>query len=364
MPRMTARWAIGAMTGTSLDALDAALVRAEGSGLHLRVRLERHASHPLDPVRARLRAACDGTPMTARDFAALALDFGRLHAEALRPLAAEHPIAVAAIHGQTVFHAPPVSWQLLNPWPIAQTLGCPVASDLRGADLAAGGEGAPITPLADWIVFRHARPTAVVNLGGFCNITWLPAEMEGPGAIRGADICPCNHLLDAAARRALGQPFDADGAGALAGRADPTAAAGLQAILERAERAGRSLGTGDEATEWVARANLEPHTLLATVAAAIGRQIGCAATRAGHSRVVLAGGGSRNAAVVSAIRAAAPDAMVVDSGSVGVPAEARESMEMAVLGLLAVDRTPTTLPSVTRRGTSRCVDAQWCLPAG
>jgi len=361
---MSERWAIGAMTGTSLDALDASLVRTEGSGLDLRVRVERHITHALDPVRARLRAACDGAAMSAKDFATLALDFGRLHADALAPLAERRPIAVAAIHGQTVFHAPPVSWQLLNPWPIAQRLGCAVASDLRGADLAAGGQGAPITPLADWIAFRHSKATAIVNLGGFCNITWLPAAAQGPAAIRGADICPCNHLLDASARKALGTPYDPDGTGARAGAVSEPEARGLAALLERAEAAGRSLGTGDEATGWVEASKLPPHALLATVAHAVGVHIGRAAVRAGHDRVVLAGGGSRNAALTAAIRVGAPGAEVLASAEVGVPVEARESMEMAILGLLALDRTPITLPAVTGRGASRCVDAVWCLPAG
>jgi anhydro-N-acetylmuramic acid kinase len=364
MPGMKERWAIGAMTGTSLDALDASLVRAEGSGLDLRVQVERHITHELDPVRARLRAACDGATMSASEFATLALDFGRLHAEALAPLAHGRAIAVAAVHGQTIFHAPPVSWQLLNPWPIAQRLGCAVASDLRGADLAAGGQGAPITPLADWIAFRHAKATAIVNLGGFCNITWLPPSADGPAGIKGADICPCNHLLDASARRALGKPFDADGSGARAGTVSEPDARALAMLLARAEAAGRSLGTGDEATGWVQACNLPPADLLATVAHAIGSHIGRAATRAGHERVVVAGGGSRNAALTAAIRAGAAGAQVLTSTDVGIPVEARESMEMAILGLLALDRTPVTLPAVTGRGPSRCVDAVWCLPAG
>lgn len=361
---MHERWAIGTMTGTSLDALDASLVHAEGRGMDLRVRVVEHRTHALDTVRARLRAACDGAAMTARDFAALALDFGKLHADALAPLAGDRPIAVAAIHGQTVFHAPPVSWQLLNPWPIAQRLGCAVASDLRGADLAAGGQGAPITPLADWIAFRHAKATAIVNLGGFCNITWLPPAASGPEGVRGADICPCNHLLDAAARKALGKPYDADGAAARAGVASEPDARSLAGLLARAETAGRSLGTGDEATGWVTGSNLPPATLLATVAHAVGRHIGQAAVRNGHERVVLAGGGSRNTALIAAIRAGAGGTEVLSSAEVGIPVEARESMEMAILGLLALDRTPITLPSVTGRGASRCVDAAWCLPSG
>ena len=107
-------------------------------------------------------------------------------------------------HGQTVFHAPPASWQLLNAAPIARAVRAPVVFDLRQADLAAGGQGAPITPLADWIMLRAHGPAAagraIVNLGGFCNVTILPSG-AGPEGVRGMDVCPCNHLLDGVARR-------------------------------------------------------------------------------------------------------------------------------------------------------------------
>ena len=361
---MRERWAIGTMTGTSLDALDIALVRATGAGLEMRVGVEDHATHDLGDLRPRLRAACDGVPMRAGDFAALARDFGDLHAEAARSIAADRTIEVAAIHGQTVFHAPPVSWQLVNPWPLAQALGCAVASDLRGADLALGGQGAPITPLADWVLLRHPDPTAVVNLGGFCNITWLPAEVRGHDGVRGADICPCNHLLDAAARATLGQPFDRDGTGALAGRTDEASRADLRTLLAKASAAGRSLGTGDEAVAWVtAHADrLEPGVLLATVADAIGSHIGATAG-ASARRVVLAGGGARNRAVCAAIARAAAPAVVLPSTELGLPLEARESAEMAVLGLLAMDGVAVTLPAVTRRRPGRTRDGVWCLPS-
>ena len=361
---MRERLAIGTMTGTSLDALDISLVRATGEGLAMRVQVEAHATHDLGALRRRLRAACDGEPMAAGDFTALARDFGELHATAARAIAGGRAIDLAAIHGQTVFHAPPVSWQLVNPWPIAQALGCPVASDLRGADLALGGQGAPITPLADWVSLRDPEATAVVNLGGFCNITWLPAEAEGPSAIRGADICPCNHLLDAAARASLGQPFDRDGSGALAGTPDADALQDLTALLARAQAAGRSLGTGDEAVAWVTShaGQLPAGTLLATVANAIGSFIGVAAA-ARARRVVLAGGGARNRAVTGAISRAAGSARALPSTDLGLPIEARESAEMAVLGLLAWDGQPITLPAVTRRGEGRARDGLWCLPA-
>ena len=352
------------MTGTSLDGLDLALVRAEGEGLRMRVRVEDHRSLGLGELQPRLRRACDGASMSAGELARLALDFGRLHAEALRSMAAGRAVDLVAVHGQTVFHAPPASWQLINPWPVAQAMGCPVVSDLRGADLALGGQGAPITPLADWVLLRHAAPTAVVNLGGFCNITWLPAEASGPDGIAGADICPCNHLLDAAARAALDRPFDADGAGALSGSAHGPALQDLGRMLAQARAGGRSLGTGDEGVAWVHEqsAHLAPPDLLATVCAAVGACIGAAAAERGTRRVVLAGGGARNRALRRAIEAAAGGLPTVVSDDVGLPLEARESAEMAVLGLLAWDGVPITLAGVTGRTAPRMRDGLWCLP--
>jgi len=354
------------MTGTSLDALDVSLIQATGHGLALHATVAAHATHDLGELRPRLRAASEGAPLCARDFAALALDFGNLHARALRALAGSHQIHLAAIHGQTIFHAPPLSWQLVNPWPVAQQLRCPVVCDLRGADLALGGQGAPITPLADWILFRGDRATVVVNLGGFCNITWMPAAKEGPDAIGGADICPCNHLLDAAARTALGQPFDRDGNTALRGTANPTATKTLRQWLETCAQAGRSLGTGDEGVAWISRhaATLQPADLLATVAAAIGAHIGAIAARRcpNASRIILAGGGARNAALCAAIAHAAHGAQVIESSTLGIAFEARESAEMAVLGLLAFDGVPITLAGVTGKKIQGARDGLWCLP--
>jgi 1,6-anhydro-N-acetylmuramate kinase len=359
---MSIRWAIGTMTGTSLDALDASLIRIDGSGLDMRVGIERHVSRDLGDLRVRLRAACDGDPLSAGDLAALALAFGQMHADCAASLAGERRIDLVALHGQTITHAPPVSWQMVNPWPVATRLACAVVSDLRGADLAAGGQGAPITPLADWILFRHREPTAVVNLGGFCNITWLPAQTAGPEGIRGADICPCNHLLDAAAQRALGQPFDRNGAHAMGGQHQATRSHGLDAALARAASAGRSLGTGDECRGLIdAMSDLPPADLLATVCGSVGRQIGAAASTS-SVRVILAGGGARNAALVRAIDQSATGCEVLPSEAVGVPTEARESAEMAILGALAWDGVPITLPAVTHRSMSAARAGLWCLP--
>ncbi|MFO0828901.1 MAG: anhydro-N-acetylmuramic acid kinase [Phycisphaerales bacterium] len=364
----SARNVIGVMTGTSIDGLDAALVSIEGHGLAMRVALVERIAAPFPAALAsRLRAAAEQTPMTAGDFARLARDFGDFHADALASLAAGRAVELVAAHGQTVFHAPPVSWQLLNAVPIVAALGCAVVSDLRQADLIAHGQGAPITPLADWVMFRAAHDRAVINLGGFCNATVLPGG-AGHERVSGADICACNQVLDAVARAALGRPFDADGAAAASGRADATAVDSLRSVLSAQSASRRSLGTGDEAALWVREfaARLTPNDLAASAALAVGTTIGDALRAAGvrpAGEALLAGGGARHRALGAAI-AESLGARVHPLDAVGVPVDAREAAQMAVLGALAQDGVPISLPAVTGRGESTVRDGAWLFPHG
>jgi anhydro-N-acetylmuramic acid kinase len=355
--RPDARLIIGTMTGTSIDGLDAALVSVTGAGHDLRARLVEQRSADFPPELARrLRHVAEQGPTTAGDLARLALDFGLFHADAIEPLARGRSVALVVVHGQTVFHAPPVSLQLLNPAPVALRLGVPVLADLRSVDLAAGGQGAPITPLADWILFRAAHPRAVLNLGGFANATLLGPDGD-PSGVRGFDVCACNQVLDAVARRALHAAYDADGAAAAAGTPDVRASAELVAVLAAQRAARRSLGTGDEATAWIDRhaAALGANDLAATAADAVGAAIGRAvssavaeANLAAGADLVVAGGGARHRPLVAAIGRAF-GGPVATSADFGVPIEAREAMGMAVLGAVSVDGAPMTLPAVTGR---------------
>ncbi len=355
------------MTGTSLDGVDAALARVRGRGLLLRAELVAHASAPLGALGPRLRAAAEQTPLTARDFASLALDLGEVCAAVAADLCARAGAApdLASVHGQTIHHAPPRSWQILNPHPVARALECPVVFDLRGADVAEGGQGAPLTPLADWVLLRAPAARAVINLGGFANITLLPEDRGAPeeqvARVRGCDVCACNHLLDQGAREALGAPFDPDGTTAERGRVHSELA---ERLVARLAPAGRSLGTGDEAWETLEgwRAQVAPEDLLATICHAVARAIGRALASAGPRDVVVAGGGARNARLVREIRevVAAP---VTSASDHGIPVEQRESLAWAVLGALAQDGAAVTLPAVTGRRAHALADGLWCLPA-
>jgi len=349
------RTAIGLMTGTSIDGIDAAAVRIDGHGLRARAAVTHHEHAPLGDLAITLRALASGERMTAAEIASASLALGQVHADLASRVALRSgaPDLVAA-HGQTVFHAPPRSWQLFNPSSIAAALRCPVVYDLRAADLAAGGQGAPITPLADFIFFRdEAHPRAVVNLGGFCNVTFLPARQSRDDdawlhAVRGADVCACNHVLDAAARRVLGKPFDESGAVSLRGVASDPAVRDLENALGAQSSAGRSLGSGDELLAWVERhaERLSPEDLLASAAKAVGETIARALTPFAPEIVLVAGGGAHNRALVGHITRAA-GAHVGPTDDHGVPVGAREAASMAVLGALCADGVPITLPAVT-----------------
>ena len=358
-PPTTRRLVVGCMTGTSLDGLDAALVAIEGHGLALRPSLVATHSVELGTLGPQLRALAEQVPMSAGAIARLNADFAALHAAAITTLLAGRRANLISVHGQTVYHAPPISWQLFNPAPLARALGTPVVCDLRAADLAAGGQGAPLTPLADLVLFGHQRERRVIaNLGGFCNLTRIGPGRD-PARVVGRDLCACNQVLDGLARSVLGQAFDQGGEVALVGRVRPAPFKTLVALLSGQGADGRSLGTGDELQAWLSRTRKIPAADLARTACAAVAQV-LATAAAGADRLVLAGGGVRNRALVAELgeRAGMP---VQASDTLGVPAAYREAMAWAVLGALCQDRVPITLPQVTGVASAP-IAGMWVLP--
>jgi 1,6-anhydro-N-acetylmuramate kinase len=243
-----------------------------------------------------------------------------------------------------------------------------VVFDLRGADLAAGGQGAPITPLFDWLMLRDSNESvAVVNLGGFCNITLLPGGC-GVDGVAGSDVCACNQLLDTTARLVLGMEYDEGGKRAAAGVTDDAARQELMGWLAAQRRGGRSLGTGDELAAWireqamrVKKRAVSPNDLARTVAEAVGMTIGNVCRESGVSRVLLAGGGVHHEVLVWAIGATAGVVPELTDGY-GVPAAYREAMAIGVLGALCQDRVPITLSRVTKAAGEVGVSGCWVMP--
>ncbi len=343
------------MTGTSMDGLDAALVRIDGEGLDIAPTFVRGHSEPFKTLTKLLRPVAEQKPYPARKLRSYALMLGMTHMIGLRKLLKNDTsqVDLIVVHGQTIFHEPRMSLQLMDPWVLAREFRRPVMFDLRGADTACGGVGAPITPIADHVLFRNAKETrAVVNLGGFINFTWLPpskrsrSDAAGLGSIRAGDICPCNNLLDAIARLCFKKSYDADGEQAMGGAVDEKALDFLQMMLDAGAEHGQSLGTGDEAIDWVKMHRTRRNgpdlarTACRAIAGTVARHIGEA------DRVLVAGGGVRNAALMAELRAAIPHPIETTDDH-GVPSQYREAIAMAILGALSQDRVHITLPQVT-----------------
>jgi anhydro-N-acetylmuramic acid kinase len=233
--------------------------------------------------------------------------------------------------------------QLIDVKPISSSFDCEVLTDPRQRDLQLGGQGAPITPLADWIMFRdEEKSTAIVNLGGFCNVTLLPASST-PEEIRGFDVCCCNLLLNTIAHHHFEVEFDCDGKSALQGTPNVEVTRAILDELTAQHDSKRSLGTNDDLGEHALQlgSHLTPEDLLASATKAIGSCITQAVS--GINRVYLAGGGVNNESLIQSIRNHGT------TETLGVPTQAREGMAMAILGALAQDGVSITLPQVTGR---------------
>lgn len=355
----------GVLSGTSADGIDVALTRPRPGA---RPELLAFATTPFPPELARrVRAALDGALCGLREAALLHRDLGRAFGRAVRALAAAsdaRPELVGS-HGQTVYHhdgdepSGPATLQLGDGDFVAAEAGAPCVSDFRQADVAAGGEGAPLSALVDAELYPDvARPAAVLNLGGIANVTLLP----GRAAALAFDVGPANALLDGLARLLLGRSYDEDGASAARGRPDAAFVAELlrHPFFERAPP--KSTGRDTFGEPWVealaerarARGPLVPDDLLATAVELVAASVVDALERFADPRpttLVVAGGGARNAALVRALARRFPGALV-PSEAAGVPADAREALVFALLAARFVQGEPSTDPAATgaRRG--------------
>ncbi len=341
------RKVVGCMTGTSLDGIDAALLEIDGEGMAMQCRFVAGVSDDLGELKQPLRDCAEQRPMTAGAIATLAREFASLHARVVQRLLAGTQADLICVHGQTVFHKPPVSWQLFEPAPLVNATQTPVVFNLRQADLARGGQGAPITPVADRVLFMGkmlgaGRVDLVVNLGGFCNVTYAPivdCRSGEDSVVHGVDLCACNHILDFIARSYLRVPYDHDGARAMQGDVQEHLLRDFVSALRGQAAQGRSLGTGDELTSYIASlaSRVAPNDLAATACHAIAQTAREAVPRS-RDCALLAGGGVKNRVLLQAFQ---QRFKYCDSTSaVGVPAEYREAACFAVLGALVDDSKP------------------------
>ena len=365
---------VGLMSGTSADAIDAALVEWPDGVAARPFRLIAYREYPHAPaLQSEIHRLAAGELPAERMLAELVrLDrvLADRFADAVLDLLGEagvdrSQVAAVGSHGQTVAHHPEHggTLQLGCPARIAERLGRPVVADFRRRDMAMGGEGAPLAPFFHHAVFTDPNEhRGVLNLGGIANLTWLPAGDCGE-RVMAFDVGPANSLTDAVVSLASEgrERCDIEGGRARRGRIVDAYLAELLADPYLARPAPKS--TGREryglalAREWLARAQRDGvavDDLLATlvefsvraVADAWRRMAGAAAAR-GDGRILVGGGGVRNRFGMERLAAALPGVTVEPMDAAGVPADAAEAMAFSLLARNALLRIPNHLPRCT-----------------
>lgn len=359
----------GVMSGTSLDGIDVALVRVAESGPRPAYTLDAFHCVPYAPeLKETLLCACRGD-LTMRALLALDVDLGYAYAaaiaEALRTADVD-PATVDAVglHGQTVWHEPRrpphgVTAQIGSAAVVAEELGCPVVNDFRSADVAAGGEGAPLVPFCDLMLFASGETNRVaLNIGGIANITWLPVGVAADN-LRAFDTGPGNALIDAAMRELRGQDYDAGGALAAQGRPDLSLLEGLADDPWFAEPPPKSTGRerfGEEEGRAVARRCREKGAadpdIIATLTHFTARTIanGIRDFAAGDvpvHEIIVSGGGAHNRTLLGFLREEFPGATVRPCDDYGISVDAKEAFCFALLAHATLRGVPNNVPSVT-----------------
>lgn len=338
--------AIGLMSGTSLDGIDAAIITTDG---HMVMETGPSLTVPYESAfRERLRAVLGGTG----EVAAVERDLTLAHAEAVSSLLAQQApgaVDVIGFHGHTILHRPHEgrTWQIGDGAQLAALTGIDVVADFRSADVAAGGEGAPFAPL-----YHRARaaslacPLAVLNIGGVANVTWIGA---GEDDILAFDTGPGNALIDDWMRQHTGRPVDEDGALARSGCVDEGALARFLAHPYFRRKPPKSLDRDDFAGS--SPAWLSPEDGAATLTAMTTAAVAAAVHHfpAPAQRWLVTGGGRHNATLM-AMLAQRLGVSVEPVEAAGWDGDALEAQAFGYLAVRSLERLPLSLPTTT--GTS------------
>ena len=344
---------LGLMSGTSMDGIDAAVLVTDGQtiaefGPH---RFRPYTESERTVLRAAVREARGLAERTARPGALAEAEriVTDAHAKAVAGLTQEHPatrIDLVGFHGQTVTHAPQrgLTVQIGDGPALARRLNIPVVHDFRAADVAAGGEGAPLVPVYHRALFVRTRVSgsvAIVNIGGVANITRIGAD----GSLIAGDTGPGNALIDDFVRARTGAAMDMGGALAAKGRADEGLLSTMLANPWFDRSLPKSLDRDAFSMETVARLSTEDGA--ATLSAFTSRTIVKGIVMAGGAdRIVVVGGGARNLFLMR--RLAADAAMPITSaGDLGWSPDFLEAEAFAFLAARSVRGLPLTFPGTT-----------------
>ncbi len=368
---------LGLMSGTSADGIDVALARFSGASPQLNAKLLRHTSFNFPPaLRKEILRVAEQQPISAGELSQMNFRLGHIYADAALAACKKFKVAPSRInlignHGQTIFHqGQPVSYfgrstastlQIGEGSAIAARTGITTVSDFRPADMALGGQGAPLVPYVDYLLYRHPKLGRVsLNLGGIANITVIPANAK-PSQVFAFDTGPANMLIDALVQRFTHgrQRFDKDARLAQSGRAIPALLNELMkdAYLKLAppkstgrEYYGRSyvqkvlaLGRKHRAKP----ADLIRAATIFTALSVVDALHRFVLSKDKIHQLIVSGGGARNPLILAQLSAALPYIEVAPSSHLGVPEDAKEAFAFALLAYETFHQRPANLPSAT-----------------
>ncbi len=379
---------IGLMSGTSVDAIDAALVEISGRGIHSKLRLVEYHEYPY-PRGYRQFVLKNSDPLTARldDIARLNILAARLFSDAAAKLSRKAKRRLSEVdligsHGQTIQHLPEsrrlfgnrirATLQVGHPAAIAKMTGVITVGDFRIGDVALGGTGAPLVPICDYLMMRSGTKNRIaLNIGGISNMTSLPCACRLKD-VRAFDTGPGNMVIDALARRFFGRDYDKGGTIAASGRINsrllrwmmahpylrkkPPKSTGreifgeafVREILRRTGRGARHEDIIATVTDYTALAIFDQYLRFIRPAAPV-------------DEVLVSGGGAHNMSIMRTLQSCFSPARVRTTDDLRIPGNAKEAICFALLATEALAGNSTNIPAVTgaRRET---VLGTICLP--
>jgi anhydro-N-acetylmuramic acid kinase len=371
----------GIMSGTSADGIDVAVVKIAPGKSRPSLTLLAHEGFKFPAaLRRAVLAAMNAASTSTAELARLNWRLGLAYAEAVEATLKRHPVKLDLIgcHGQTLFHQPRAAsykgrsfactWQTGEAQVIAAALGISVVSNFRPADMLAGGQGAPLVPLLDYVLFAHPKRGRVLqNIGGIANLTAIPAAAT-PEAVIAFDTGPGNMVVDALAQKLFAKPFDRNGALAAEGRVlAPVLKAALRNPyfqLKPPRTAGREQFGREYAAKFLLACQLQsnkPEDALATATALTAETIAQSYNRFVFPKMksavdyIVSGGGARNHTLMAMLaqRLAPSGCELAASEQFGLPVEAKEAAAFALLAWQTWHHLPGNVPAAT--GATRAV---------
>jgi anhydro-N-acetylmuramic acid kinase len=366
----------GVMSGTSADGIDVAVVRIAPGKSRPTLTLFAHEAFPYPAIlRRRVLAAMDARSISTAELARLNWRLGLAYAEAVRATAAKHKLKLDLVgcHGQTLYHQARAeqyagrkfacTWQAGEAQAIAIALGVSVVSNFRPADMLAGGQGAPLVPLLDYVLFADAKRGRVLqNIGGIANLTAIPAGAP-PHALVAFDTGPGNMVIDWLAQKLFGKSYDRNGA--LAARGSVIESVLCDALrhpyfrLKPPRTAGREQFGQAYAAKFLAacrKISKNKNDALATAAALTAESVAQSYShfvrpkmRGAAIDYIVSGGGARNRTLLTMLakRLEPMGCTVISSEELGMPVEAKEAVAFALLAWYTWHRLPSNVPSAT-----------------